>query len=62
MGRPYRVEFTLRQSYPDSLIQAVAALSDFKLEKTGGRSFRFITGNAREMGYLLDAIEEVVLR
>jgi hypothetical protein len=40
----------------------VAALPDFKLAKTGGRSFRFVTDSAREMGYLLDAIEEAVLR
>lgn len=62
MDRPYRVEFKLRQSYPDSLVQTVAALPDFKLAKTGGRSFRFVTDSAREMGYLLDAIEEAVLR
>jgi hypothetical protein len=40
----------------------VAALSEFKLEKTGDRTFRFVTGSARQIGYLLDAIEEVVLR
>ena len=62
MGRPYRVEFTLRQSYPDSVVQAVGVLPDFKLEKRGDRSFRFITDSARQMGYLLDAIEETVLR
>jgi D-amino peptidase len=62
MDKPYRVEFKLRQSYPDSMVQGVAALSDFKLEKTGDRSFRLVTDSAREMGYLLDAIEEVVLR
>jgi hypothetical protein len=40
----------------------VAALSEFKLDKTGERSFRFVTSSAREMGYLLDAIESAVLR
>ena len=35
MERPYRVEFKLRQSYPDSMVTGVAALSEFKLEKTG---------------------------
>ena len=62
MDRPYRVELTLRRSYPDSTVQAVAALPEFKLEKTGERSFRFVTDSARAMGYLLDAIEETVLR
>ena len=40
----------------------VAELSEFKLEKIGDRTFRLVTDSAREMGYLLDAIEEVVLR
>jgi D-amino peptidase len=63
MDKPYRVEFTLRRSFPDSVVSAIAALEEFKLERTGGtRSFRFVTESAREMGYLLDAIEETVLR
>ncbi len=62
MSRPYQVDFTLRASYPDSVVTQVSALSDFKLEKTGDRSFRLVTDSAREMGYLLDAIESVVLR
>jgi D-amino peptidase len=62
MDRPYRVDFKLRQTYPDSMVKGVAELSEFKLEKTGDRSFRFVTDSARQMGYLLDAIEEVVLR
>jgi D-amino peptidase len=62
MERPYRVEFKLRQTYPDSMVKGVAELTDFKLEKTGDRSFRFVTDSARQMGYLLDAIEAVVLR
>jgi D-amino peptidase len=62
MAKPYRVEFTMRRSYSDSTVAAVAALPDFTLEKTGERSFRFITDSAKQMGYLLDAIEETVLR
>ena len=62
MSKPYRVEFTLRRSYSDSVVAAVAALPEFKLEKTGERSFRFVTDSARQMGYLLDAIESAVLR
>jgi D-amino peptidase len=62
LERPYRVEFKMRKSYPDSVVQAVAGLTEFKLEKTGDRSFRYVTDNARQMGWLLDAIEETVIR
>jgi D-amino peptidase len=62
MERPYKVEFKLRKSFPDSIVQGVTALSEFKLEKTGERNFRLTTDSARQMGWLLDAIEETVLR
>src|SRR3954469_10027691 len=62
MDRPYRVEFKLRKSFSDSIVQGVAALAEFKLEKTGERNFRYTTDSARQMGWLLDAIEEAVLR
>ena len=62
MERPYRVEFALRQTYPDSVVREIAALPEFKLEKTGSRSFRYVTDSARQMGWLLDAIEETVIR
>jgi D-amino peptidase len=62
LERPYRVEFKLRESFPDSIVQAVSGLTEFKLEKTGPRSFRYLTESARKMGWLLDAIEEAVLR
>jgi D-amino peptidase len=62
LERPYRVEFTLRHSYPDSLVAGVATLPEFKLEKTGDRRYRYVTDSARQMGWLLDAIEELVIR
>jgi D-aminopeptidase len=62
LARPYHVEFTLRRSYPDSLVQAVAGLGEFRLERTGERTFRYTTDSARRMGWLIDAIEETVLR
>ncbi len=63
MERPYRVEFTLRRSYPDAYIEGVEAMSEaFRLERTGPRAWRMTTRTAREIGYLLDAIEEVVLQ
>jgi D-amino peptidase len=62
MDRPYKVEFKLRRTYPDSIVKAVSALQEFKLEPTGERAFRYTTDSARQMGWLLDAIEEAVLR
>jgi D-amino peptidase len=62
LERPYRVEFTLRHSYPDSLVRGVGTLPEFKLEKTGNRTYRYVTDSARQIGWLLDAIEELVIR
>ena len=62
LTRPYQVEFALRRSYPAELIAPVDTLSGFRLEKTGDRTYRFVTSDAREMARLLDAIELVVLR
>lgn len=62
LSKPYRVELTLRRSYPQAMVDEIAALSEFKLEKAGDRSFVLVTNSAREMGYLLDAIESVVIR
>lgn len=62
LPKPYRVEFTLRRSYPESIVQGVDSLRWQGLEKTGDRSYRLVTSDARQMGYLLDAIERVVLR
>lgn len=62
LERPYRVEFTLRASYPEHYREGVALLEGaFDLERTGERSWRMTTASARRIGYLLDAIEEVVL-
>ncbi len=62
MEKPYQVDFKLRRSYADSLVTQIAELREFKLEKRGERSFRFTTNSAKEMGWLLDAIEETVIR
>ena len=61
LPKPYRVEFTLRRSYPEMIVQGVDSLRWQGLEKTGDRSYRLVTSDARQMGYLLDAIERVVL-
>lgn len=62
LPRPYQVEFTLRASYPDSVVIAVDSLHWPGLEKVSGRTYRLTTGSAVQMGYLLDAIEGVVLK
>jgi D-aminopeptidase len=62
MDKPYQVEFKLRRGYADSIVTQVAGLREFKLDKVGDRTFKFTTNSAKEMGWLLDAIEEVVIR
>jgi D-amino peptidase len=62
LAKPYHVEFMLRRSFSDTVVTQVAALERWKLEKVGERTFRLTTDSAREIGYLLDAIESVVLR
>lgn len=62
LDRPYQVDFKLRRGYADSIVTQVAGLKEFKLEKLGERSFRLTTNSAKEMGWLLDAIEETVIR
>jgi D-amino peptidase len=62
MSKPYQIEFKLRRSYADSIVTQVAAFKEFKLDKVGDRTFKFTTNSAREMGWLLDAIEETVIR
>ncbi|MFN2433375.1 MAG: M55 family metallopeptidase [Gemmatimonadota bacterium] len=62
LEKPYRVELALRKSYPAEYVQGVEGLEGFELEKTGERTFRIVTSDAKEIGHLLNAIEEVVLR
>ncbi len=62
LSRPYDVRFELRASYPDSIVQGVNALAkEYGLEKLQGRSYRMVAGDAKSIGYLIDAIELVVL-
>ncbi|MGI9039406.1 MAG: M55 family metallopeptidase [Gemmatimonadota bacterium] len=61
LDTPYRVEFKLRDSYPMSVPTAVDTISSYGLEKTGDRSYRMVTDDEDQIGYLLDAIEEIVL-
>lgn len=61
LTRPYNVEFTLRPTYPESVVAGVDTITVFNLEKTGDRSYRFVTNEAKQLGYLLDSIEGIVL-
>lgn len=62
LPKPYQIEFTLRASYPDSVVMGVDSLHWPGLEKVSGRTYRLTTESAVQMGYLLDAIEGVVLK
>jgi D-amino peptidase len=62
LARPYTVDFTLRPTYPDAVVAGVDSLAPaWGAQKTGPRSYRFVTSEARQIAYLLDAIELVVL-
>jgi D-amino peptidase len=63
LSKPYRVEFALRRSYPEEYVTGVDQLIQrYKLEKLEGRVYRMTTSSAREVAYLIDEIERVVLR
>ena len=62
LDKPYHVAFALRRSYSDTVVAGVDSLHWAGLEKAGERSYRLVTDDARQIGYLLDAIERVVLR
>jgi D-amino peptidase len=62
LEKPYTVEFDLRRSFPQEYVTATDSITAFRLEKTGDRSYRFVTNDAREMARLFDVIELIVLR
>ncbi|HEY0671934.1 MAG TPA: M55 family metallopeptidase [Longimicrobiales bacterium] len=63
LAKPYRVEFTLRRSFPEEYVTGVDQLAQrYRLQKGEGRTYRMTTSSAREIAYLLDEIERVVLR
>ena len=63
LEKPYTVQFVMRPSYSQQIIDAVGALQGFPtLTRTGERSYRFVTSDAREMANLFDMIEQIVLR
>jgi len=62
LAKPYQVAFTLRSTFPAAVVQGVDGMGFAGLEKTGERSYRLTANDAKQIGYLLDAIEGVVIR
>lgn len=62
LDKPYRVEFTVQNGMSADDIAEVAAMPGYALERTGPRSFRFTTESAKQIGYLIDAMQPVVIR
>ena len=62
LQKPYRVEFSLRRSYADSLVTRIdEVVAEWGGEKTGARSYRYSTSDARRLAWMIDRIEGVVL-
>ena len=63
LSKPYQVEFTVRRGYPAEYITQIDSLMpQYKFQKTGDRTYRMTTSSARAVGYLIDAIELIVIR
>jgi D-amino peptidase len=63
LQKPYAVEFAVRRSFPAEFIAGIDSLMQrYRFEKTGDRTYKMTSNSARQIGYLLDAIERVVLR
>jgi D-amino peptidase len=62
LDKPYHVAFTLMATLSDTVVNQVANMAAFPLERTGPRSFRYTTDSARQIGYLIDAIQPAVIR
>jgi len=62
LTKPYRVAFSLRNSYADSLVQGVdRVVTQWGGTKTGARSYTYQTADARQLAWMIDYIERVVL-
>jgi hypothetical protein len=57
------VDLVLRRSFPQNYADAVDALQGFpQFQRTGERTYHFVTNDAREIARLFDMIEVIVLR
>ncbi len=62
LTKPYRVAFSLRGSYADSLVTGVdRVVSEWGGSKTGARSYTYQTSDARQLAWMIDYVERVVL-
>ncbi len=62
LAKPYRVAFSLRSSYADSLVQGVdRVVTQWGGTKTGARSYTYQTSDARQLAWMIDFVERVVL-
>ncbi len=62
MPKPYQVVYTLRSTFPDSVVAMIDAVKYPGVQKTGPRSYKVTLNDARELGYLLDALENPLVR
>jgi D-amino peptidase len=63
LEKPYQVELVLRRSFAANIADAVDGIPGFPtFTKTGDRSYRFVTSDARELARLFDVVEAIVLR
>ncbi len=62
LEKPYRVEFTIRSSYADSLTPRLdKVVTDWGGERIGPRSYRLTASDAKRIAWMIDRIEGVVL-
>jgi D-aminopeptidase len=62
MAKPYQVAYVLRSTFADSVVALIDAVKYPGLQKTGPRSYKVTFNDARELGYLLDALENPLVR
>lgn len=62
LPKPYTVEYTVRASFSPEILAGLEAIQWPGLERTGPRTYRLVTNDARQMALLLDQVERVVLR
>ncbi|MBI4502628.1 MAG: M55 family metallopeptidase, partial [Gemmatimonadetes bacterium] len=62
MPKPYRIQYTLRATFSDSVAALIDAVKFPGVEKTGARAYRVTVNDAKQIGYLLDALEHPLVR
>ena len=62
MAKPYQIVYALRGTFSDSVVALIDAVKFPGLQKTGPRSYKLTVNDAREIGYLLDALENPLVR